>query len=159
MIAQRASVAMYLCKKFAEEQYIDRSCIFTKSAHSKGPMNSVGAAIINVIDDVAVAMESMTDVSVATSVYVILLLPFHNVVITTYYDDDVDIFNAKIPKQLRISWKNFGTSKVHEVWKSSVQQYSMEESVCWFQFMLSIACHQHKETDTWKAASSEWWNI
>ena len=78
-------------------------------------MNSVGAAIINVIDDVAVAMESMTDVRVATSVYVILLLPFHNVVITTYYDDDVDIFNAKIPKQLRISWKNFGTSKVLEV--------------------------------------------
>ena len=115
MIAQRASVAMYLCKKFAEEQCVDKSCIFTESGHDKGPMNSVGAAITSAIDDVAVAMESMTNDSAATSVYVILLLPFHNVVITTYYDDDMDIFKAKIPKQLRISWKNFGTSKVHEV--------------------------------------------
>ena len=42
------------------------SWIFTESSHGKGPMDGVGAAIKNAINNVAVALESMTYVSVAT---------------------------------------------------------------------------------------------
>ena len=78
-------------------------------------MDGVGAAIKNAIDNVAVSLESMPDVSMATSTNVIPLLHLSNAIIAEYSNNDVNIFKAKIPKHLRISWKNFGTSKVYKV--------------------------------------------
>ena len=112
----RNAGCMYLSKKFAEEQCVDTSWIFTESRHGKGHMDSIGTVIKNATDDVAIALESMTDVSVATSTNVITLHHLPNVAIATYSNnDDMDIFKAKISKHLRISWKNFKILKVHEV--------------------------------------------
>ena len=80
------------------------------------PMDGVGATIKNAIDNVAVSLESMTDVSMATSTNVIPLLHLSNAIIAEYSNNDVNIFKAKIPKHsvgrtlelqksTRCSWK------------------------------------------------------
>ena len=63
-------------KKSAESNTNDVSWIFTETGHGKGPMDGVGAAIKNAIDDVVIATESMPDVSVrsASDVHKILNL-------------------------------------------------------------------------------------
>ena len=63
-------------KKSAESNTNDVSWIFTETGHGKGPMDEVGAAIKNAIDDVVIATESMPDVSVrsASDVHKILNL-------------------------------------------------------------------------------------
>ena len=54
-------------KKSAESNTNDVSWIFTETGHGKGPMDGVGAAIKNAIDDVVIATESMPDVSVRSA--------------------------------------------------------------------------------------------
>ena len=109
------------------------------------PMDGVGAAIKNAIDNVAVSLESMTDVSMATSTNVIPLLHLSNAIIAEYSNNDVNIFKAKIPKHLRISWKNFGTSKVYKVFLEKAvsnriqwKKVSADSSFCWAMFVTNV---------------------
>ena len=53
----------FLTKRFAEENDVDVTWIFTESGHGKGPMDGVGATIKNSIDNAMVAAESIQHVS------------------------------------------------------------------------------------------------
>ena len=66
-------------KKSAESNKNDVSWIFTETGHGKGPMDGVGAAIKNAIDDVVIAPESMPDVSVSSASDVHKILNLVNV--------------------------------------------------------------------------------
>ena len=46
---------MYLAQKFAQASQIQLTWVFTESGHGKGPMDGVGAAIKNSIDEAMVA--------------------------------------------------------------------------------------------------------
>ena len=107
----------YLTKQFAEKEGVDVMWVFTESGHGKGPMDGVGAAIKNAIDQAAIAAESMPDV-VRTSADVIPILNLHNVIISTYNEDHVVAVKNTIPNQLSINWRKFGISKVHEMYLS-----------------------------------------
>ena len=49
----------FLTKRFAEENDVDVTWIFTESGHGKGPMDGVGATIKNPIDNAMIAAESI----------------------------------------------------------------------------------------------------
>ena len=66
-------------KKSTESNKNDVSWIFTETGHGKGPMDGVGAAIKNAIDDVVIAPESMPDVSVSSASDVHKILNLVNV--------------------------------------------------------------------------------
>ena len=74
----------FLAKKFAESNKIDVSWILTRLAMVKGPMDGVGAAIKNAIDDVVVAAESMPDVSLRSASDAHKILNLVNVEISMY---------------------------------------------------------------------------
>ena len=69
----------YVIKKFAESKEIDVSWIFTESGHGKGPMDGVGAAIKNAIDDAVVTAKSIPDVSVGTANDIVPIISLVNV--------------------------------------------------------------------------------
>ena len=107
-----------MTKQFAEKEGVDVVWVFTESGHGKGPMDGVGAAIKNAIDQAAIAAESMPDVVIRISADVIPILNLHNVIISTYNEDDVVAVKNTIPNQLSINWRKFGISKVHEMYLS-----------------------------------------
>ena len=122
----------FLLTKFDESNKIDVFWIFTKTDHGKGPMDGIGAAIKNPIDDAIVAAESMPDVLVRSASDVHKILNLVNVEISMYSDSDIvnveismysdsDTENIKItlPHHLSLSWKEFGISKVHEIFFSA----------------------------------------
>ena len=119
----QSSTATGMCfpckKKFAEENKVEVFWIFTESGHGhgKGPMDGVGAAIKNSIDDAVVAAESMPNVSVRCAADVAPILNLVNVEICQYNASDVAEMKEKLPesKALSISCKKFGISKVHEI--------------------------------------------
>ena len=109
----------FLAKIFAGSNTIDASWIFTETGHGKGPMDGVGAAIKNAIDDAVVAAGSMPDVSVRSASDVDKILNLMNVEISMYGDSDIENVKITLLHHLSISWKKFGTSKVHEIFFSA----------------------------------------
>ena len=95
------------------------SWIFTESSRGKGPMDGVGAAIKNVIDDAVVAAESTPDVSVRSANDIVSIINLVNVAISIYDDQDIENVKSILPQHLSISWKKFGIFKVHKIFYSA----------------------------------------
>ena len=57
----------------------------------------------------------MPDVAFSSSADVLPLLHLPNITISTYGDADVALVKEMLPKNLGLSWKKFGISKVHEM--------------------------------------------
>ena len=109
----------FLAKKIAESNKIDVWRIFTEIGHGKSPVDRVGAAIKNAIDDAIVAVDSMPNVSVRSASDVQKILNLVNVEISMYGDSDIENVKMTLPHHLSISWKKFGISKVHEIFFSA----------------------------------------
>ena len=105
----------FLTKRFAEENDVDVTWIFTESGHGKGPMDGVGAAIKNSIDNAMIAAESIPNVLVCCAA-VVPILNLVDVEICYYDTIHIDKIKEILPasKTLSISCKKFGISKVHE---------------------------------------------
>ena len=85
-------------KQFAEKEGVDVVCVFTESGHEKDPVDGVGAAIKKAIDQAAIATEFMPDVVIRISADIIPILNLHNIIISTYNEDDVIAVKNTIPK-------------------------------------------------------------
>ena len=109
----------FLAKKIAESNKIDVWRIFTEIGHGKSPVDRVGAAIKNAIDDAIVAVDSMPNVSVRSASDVQKILNLVNVEISMYGDSDIENVKMTLPHHLSISWKKFGISKVHKIFLSA----------------------------------------
>ena len=111
----------FLTKRFAEENDVDVTWI-TESGHGKGPMDGVGAAIKNSINNVMIAAESIPNMLVHHAA-VVPILNLVDVEICHYDTNHIDIIKEILPgsKTLSINCKKFGISKGHEFFFSKEQ--------------------------------------
>ena len=105
----------FLTKRFVEEN-VNVTWIFTESGSGKSPMDGVGAAIKNSIDNAMIAAESIPNVLVCCAADVVPILNLVDVEICYYDTIHIDKIKEILPasKTLSISCKKFGISKVHE---------------------------------------------
>ena len=117
----------FLTKKFAEENHVDVTWIFTESGHGKSPMDDVGATIKNLIDNAMIAAESMSNVSVRCTADVAPILNLVDVEICLYNTAKMVEMKEILPgsNSLSIICKKFGISKVHEIFFSREQSFKI----------------------------------
>lgn len=86
-----------MTKRFLDTHGIKTTWVFTESGHGKGPMDGVGAAIKNAIDDAVIASESMGSVVVRSAEDLMPLLNLVNVEISKYSAEDIELMNSSAP--------------------------------------------------------------
>ena len=113
----------FLTKRFAEENDVDVTWIFTESGHGKGPMNGIGAAIKNSIDHAMIVAESIPNVLVCCAADVVPIVNLEDIEICHYDTSHIDKIKEISPgsKTLPINCKKFGISKVNEIFFSKEQ--------------------------------------
>ena len=96
------------------------SWIFTESCHSKGPMDGVGVAIKNAIDDSVVAAGSIPNMSVKSANDIVSIINLVSVAISICENKVIENVKIILPQHLSISWKNIGISKVQKTFFSAL---------------------------------------
>ena len=116
----------YLMKKWAIQNKVDASWIFTETGHGKGPPDGVGAAIKSVVKDtVAYHPEGV----IRNTQQLLNYLPAMNVSLTTYSSEDIAKFMNVLPKPLRklnIISKSLGIASIHEIHISCIDDNLLE---------------------------------
>ena len=109
----------YLTKKFAILHNLTLIWVFTESEHGKGLMDGVGASIKNGIDN-AIAFNPNSVITCASELWE--FLPKDNKQIGMYSEEDVQRYKEMLLSDLKIAFKSFGISSIHEIkfsWRSA----------------------------------------
>ena len=110
----RNAFCAYLTKKYAEEHSCKITWVFTETGHGKGPMDGVGGALKNKIDDV---IAYLLNVAIRNADQLLIALPASETMIGTYKQEDIDKIQDQIPKKISVkcSTQELGIGTAHEI--------------------------------------------
>jgi len=110
----RNAFCAYLTKKYAEEHSCKITWVFTETGHGKGPMDGVGGALKNKIDDVIAYLPNAV---IRNADQLLIALPASETMIGTYKQEDIDKIQDQIPKKISVkcSTQELGIGTAHEI--------------------------------------------